>query len=565
MPGRRIVIVGGVAAGTKAAAKARRLDQDADIVVIEKGEHLSYAGCGLPYYISGVVENRNDLMSTPIGVLRDPDFFARVKDLKVLNRHEALSIDRSGKEVMVRDLRDGSAKTLPYDKLILATGSRPFVPPIPGRDLEGVYTLQNIEDADRIRSELEDRKAKDVVIIGGGLISIESTENLVHTGCRVSVVEVLPQILPFLDEEMSLLVRQHMEARGVRVITGDKVEEIAGKDGRAVEVVTTNHRLSADFVIIAAGVRPNIDLAREAGLDIGETGAIAVDRRMATSDPDIFAAGDCVENRCLVCQKNFYSYTPLGSTANKHGRVAAINACGGNENFNGVVKTGILKVFDFNVARVGLTEKEAAGEGFDVMTAVTAAPDRAHFYPTAEAVIIKLLCDRKSGKLLGAQMVGPGDVDKRVDVVATALTFGANVEDITNLDLAYAPPYAPAMDNIIDAANTLRNKVEGRFRGMSSLALKALIDDGKTPFLLDVRSPGEFEEARIPGSNLIPLPMLRGRLEEVPRDCTVVVFCKSSLRAYEACLILKHSGYNDAWLLDGGIAAWPFEKETGAP
>ncbi len=563
MASRKIVIIGGVAAGTKAAAKARRLDQNADIVVVEKGEYLSYAGCGLPYYISGVVENRNDLMSTPIGVLRDPEFFKKVKGLKVLNHHEALRIDRSRKEVEVRDLKADSVRMLPYDKLILATGSHPFVPPIPGRELEGVYCLQSIEDAEAIRSELEDRKAKDVVIIGGGLISIESTENLVEAGCRVTVVEVLPHILPFLDEEMSLLVRQHMESKGVRVITGEKVEAILGKDGRVVEVVTVDHHLPAGFAIIAAGVRPNIKLAEEAGLEIGRTGAIAVDRRMATSDPDIFAAGDCVENRCLVCQKNFYSYTPLGSTANKHGRVAAINACGGNENFNGIVRSGILKAFEYNVARVGLSEKEAMEEGFDAMTAVTAAKDKAHFFPTAKPIIIKLVCDRKSGKLLGAQIIGPGDVAKRIDVVATALTFGANIEDITNLDLSYAPPFSPAMDNIITAANTLRNKVEGRFRGMGSIELKELMDEGAEVFLLDVRSPAEFEAVKLPGSNLIPLGALRGRLEEVPRDRKVVVLCESALRAYEASLIIQHRGYEDVWVLDGGIAAWPFEKETG--
>ncbi len=563
MDGKRIVIIGGVAAGTKAAAKARRLDQDANITIIERGEHISYAGCGLPYYISGVVKERNDLMSTPIGVLRDPAFFKAVKDLTVLNFHEALSIDRANKEITVKDLARERTYQIPYDKLIIATGSDPFVPPIPGSDMEGVHCLQKIEDAEDIQAELEQRKARDVVIIGGGLISIESTENLAESGCRVSVVEVMPQILGFLDEEMALLVQQHMEAKGIKVVTGEKVERIEGENGRVKAVVTEKNTLAADFVIVAAGVRPNVKLAREAGLDIGKTGAIAVDRRMATNDPDIFAVGDCVENRCLVCQKNFYAYTPLGSTANKHGRVAAINACGGDEHFNGIVQTGILKVFDFNVARAGLTERQARQEEFEPMSVITAGPDKAHFFPTAMPILVKLVGDRKSGRLLGAQIVGSGEVDKRINAVATALAFNANVEDLSDLDLAYAPPYSPAMDNLIDAANSLRNKFEGKYRGIGPLELRRWLDEGKDFFLLDLRSPDEYEELRMPGSSLIPLGALRHRLDEVPRDRTVVAFCKSSLRAYEAWIILKHNGYNDIWVLDGGLEAWPFEKQAG--
>jgi NADPH-dependent 2,4-dienoyl-CoA reductase/sulfur reductase-like enzyme/rhodanese-related sulfurtransferase len=563
MSAKKIVIVGGVAAGTKAAAKARRLDQEADITIIEKGRYISYAGCGLPYYISGVVKEKNDLMSTPIGVLRDPEFFKKVKNLKVLNRHEAMSIDRQKKEVEVKNLDDDSVFKIPYDKLILATGSYPFFPPITGIELDGVYCLQCIEDADIIKSELEVKKARDAVVIGGGLISLESTENLVEAGCRVTIVEVLPQIMNFLDEELALLVQQHLESKGVRVITGEKVVSVEGQDGRAKEVVTENYRLPADFVMVAAGVKPRVELASAAGLDIGATGAIGVDDHMATSDPDIYAVGDCVENHCLVCEGGSVTYTPLGSTANKHGRVAAINACGGNETFNGIVKTGILKAFEMNVGRTGLSEREAREQGFDVVTVITAGPDKAHFYPTAKPIIIKLVGDMKSGKLLGAQIVGPGAVDKRIDVVATALTFGAKVEDISNLDLAYAPPFSPVMDNIIDAANSLRNKMEGRYKGMGPTILEGELKQGEDIFLLDVRSPQEFDEVRIPGSTLVPLGALRSRVEDVPKDKKVVTFCKSSLRAYEASLILQHEGYENVWVLDGGIMAWPFEKEKG--
>lgn len=560
--GRRIVVIGGVAAGTKAAAKARRQDQEAEILIIEKGKHISYGACGLPYYLSGLVPDLDDLMSTPAGVIRDTQFFKKTKEIDVLIRHEAIGIDRQAKKVTVRNLENDETSEVPYDRLILATGSTPFIPPIPGKDLKGVYTLQGIEDAAAIRAEVDERGAREVVIIGAGAISVESAENLVEAGCRVTIVEVLPQILAFIDEEMALLVQRHMESKGVRIITGARIQALEGEDDRVSRVVTDDETIPVDFVIIATGVRPNISLAEEAGIRIGSTGAIAVDRRMATNDPDIFAVGDCVENRCLVCQKDFYAYVPLGSTANKHGRVAAINACGGNATFDGVVRSGIVKAFDFNVARTGLSEKEAAREGFDVITSVTSAPDKAHFFPTAALIAIKLVCDRKSGKLLGAQIVGAGEVDKRINVVVALLTAGANVEDLTNLDLAYAPPYSPAVDNLIDAANTVLNKIEGTYHGASSLEVKRMIDEGADLCLLDVRSPDEYKEMRIPCCNHLPLGALRDKLCDVPKDQKVVAYCKTSLRAYEASLILKHHGYEDVVVLDGGVSCWPFEKES---
>lgn len=561
MGSTRIVIIGGVAAGTKAAAKARRLNQNAEITVIERGQHLSYAGCGLPYYLSGVVKEQDELMATGTGIVRDSEYFKNVKGFTVLNLHEALSIDRTTKQVTVQDLRNDKTFQLPYDKLILATGSTPFVPPIPGSDLKGIHCLQKVEDAVAIRTEVERNKARRVGVIGGGLISLEAAENLVEIGCQVTVVEVMPQILGFLDEDMALLVQRRLEAGGVQVFTGGKVRALEGENGRVCAIVTEKRRIPVDMVIMAAGVRPNVQLAREAGLDIGETGAIAVDRRMATSDPEIFAVGDCVENRCLVCQKNFYAYTPMGSTANKHGRVAAINACGGNEYFNGIVQTGILKVFDYNVGRAGLTEAGARREGFDPVSVITAGSDKAHFYPTARLLIIKLVADRKTGRILGIQLVGPGEVDKRLNAVAAALAYSARVEDFSNVDMAYAPPYSPAVDNLIVTANALRNKLEGAYRGLGPLVLKQWMDKGEDVYLLDVRDPEEHQRRQMPGATLIPLDQVRQRHGEVPRDRRVVAFCTSSLRAYEAALILKHHGHLDVWVLDGGLAAWPFELQ----
>jgi NADPH-dependent 2,4-dienoyl-CoA reductase/sulfur reductase-like enzyme/rhodanese-related sulfurtransferase len=563
MARKKIVVIGGVAAGTKAASRARRLDQEAQITIIEKGEEISYAGCGLPYYISGTVEKREELISTAVGVPRTPQFFKQVKDIDVLIRHEALKIDRENKEVEVKNLDNGKVFRLPYDKLILATGSYPFIPPVPGKDLRGVLTLKSMRDADALKEELADKKAKDVVIIGGGLIGIESTEALISVGCRVTIVELLPRILGgFLDPEMALLVEQHMESKGVRILTGEKVTRLEGEGGRVKEVVTENHSIPCDIVIMAAGMRPNVKLAREAGLKIGETGAIAVDSRLRTSDPDIFAVGDCVQNRCLVCLDDTHYYTPLGDTANKHGRVAGTNAVGGDEEFKGILSTGIFKVFEFNVGRAGFSEERARQDGFEPVTVITASPDKAHFYPTAQTVITKLIGDAKTGKLIGIQAVGPGTVDKCIDVAATAMSFGALVSDVSNLDLAYAPPYSPALANIIEASNALRNKMEGRYRGVNPLSLKKELEEDGDIHLLDVRTPAEHEEVRMPNATLIPLGNLRERIEEIPRDQRVVVFCKTSLRAYEAALVLQHRGYKDVRVLDGGLAAWPFEKIT---
>jgi NADPH-dependent 2,4-dienoyl-CoA reductase/sulfur reductase-like enzyme/rhodanese-related sulfurtransferase len=556
---RRVVIVGGVAAGPKVASKIIRLCPEAEVTIVEKGKLLSYAGCGLPYYVSGVVKEQKELMSTPVGVVRDAVFFQNVKNVKVLNETEATEIDRAGKRLRVRDLRQGQESWLDYDKLVLATGAKAIIPPIPGTNLGNVFTLQGVHDAEGIRALLAQDKARDVVIVGGGLIGVEATEALVQRGCRVTVVEMMPQILRILDVDMTRLVEQHMESHGVRVLTGTKVEAIEG-DEVVRSVLTSAGRIAADMVVLAIGVRPNVALAQTAGLEIGRTGAIKVDDRMQTSDPDIFAAGDCVECRDLMA--NGPCFVPLGSTANKQGRVAAVNICGGQDCFPGVLGSTVLKVFDFCVARTGLSESAAKAQGYDVVSAIAPAPDKAHFMPGAKLLILKLIADRKSRKLLGAQAIGPGAGDKRIDVAAMALTARMSVDQLANADLCYAPPYAPAMDNIITAANVLRNKLDGCMEGISVQEVHEMQQKGRDFIFLDVRSPKEYEQVRLPGSTLIPLGALRGRLAELPRDKKIVTFCKISLRGYEAALILKAAGFNQVRVMDGGVVVWPFQKLT---
>jgi NADPH-dependent 2,4-dienoyl-CoA reductase/sulfur reductase-like enzyme/rhodanese-related sulfurtransferase len=560
---KRVVIVGGVAAGPKVAARIIRNQPDADVTLVERGELLSYAGCGLPYYVSGVVKEQKELMATPVGVVRDPVFFQKVKNVHALKGTEAVEIDRDGKRVKVRTVGDGDERWLEYDQLVLATGAKPVVPPIPGADLKNVLSLQGVHDAEAIRRMLSAGKARDVVIIGGGLIGVEATEALVHAGCRVTIVEMLPQILRILDAEMARHVERHMEAHGVKVLTNTKVKSIEPRTdapSQAGGVVTDSGRLSADLVVMAIGVRPNVELARAAGLEIGPTGGIVVDERMRTADADIFAAGDCAEMTDLLTGRP--CFVPLGSTANKQGRVAANVICGEDDRFPGVLGSTVCKVFDFCVARTGLTETGAREAGYEVFTTHAPAPDKAHFMPEARPLMLKMIADAKTRRLLGLQAVGAGAGEKRVDVAATAITAGMTVDAVANLDLCYAPPYAPAMDNIITAANVLRNKLDGKFRGMTCAEVKNMLDAGEDFFFLDVRSPGEYEQVRLEAGTLIPLGALRGRLNELPRDKPIVAFCKISLRGYEAARILRGAGFEDVRVMDGGLAMWPYEKVT---
>jgi NADPH-dependent 2,4-dienoyl-CoA reductase/sulfur reductase-like enzyme len=438
----KVVIVGGVAAGPKAASKIIRLNPEADVTIVEKDKFLSYAGCGLPYYISGEVKEQKELMCTPVGVVRDPVFFRKVKNVHVLTETAAKEIDRTGKRLRVQKLTDQQEQWLDYDKLVLATGADPIMPPLPGHDLENIFTLHGVHDAEAIKALLAEDKAWDVVIIGGGLIGIEITEALTHKGCRVTIVEKFPQIFRMLDWEMAKLVALHMETKGVKILTGTEVKAFKGQN-KVKEVVTDKSTLPADVVIMSVGVRPQVQLAQAAGLDIGAWKAIKVNAQMQTSDPDIYAAGDCVE--CLDRITGKACYMPMGSTANKQGRVAANNICGHADAFPGVLGSTICKVFDYAVARTGLTESAAKEMGKEVVSVMAPAPDRAHFMSDAKPLLLKLVVDKENRKLLGAQATGPGDADKRMDVAAMALMSGWTVDQLANADLCYAPRYAPAM------------------------------------------------------------------------------------------------------------------------
>ncbi|HJV65223.1 MAG TPA: FAD-dependent oxidoreductase [Geomonas sp.] len=556
----KIVVIGANAAGAKAASKAKRLNPAAEVTVVDRGTFISYGACGIPYYLSDTVPELKELMSTPVGVVRDPAFFKKVKGVAVRTNTEATAIDRQAKVVHLLETTTGERSSLHYDRLILATGSSPIVPPLDKVDLPGILTVKSLEDAELLKEKAV--AGARVCIVGGGLIGLETAEALQQKGLQVTLVEMREQLLPgLLDPEIALLIEKHMRQQGVTVMTGCRVSCFKGK--AAVENVLLGEReIPADLVVLAPGVVPNTLLAKEAGLAIGTTGAIAVDSGQRTSDPDIFACGDCCEATQLITGQKVF--IPLGSTANKQGRVAGINAAGGEATFAGVIGTSILRVFRINAGKTGLTEAEARAHGFQVETVISPAPDRAHFFPGAKPIVLKMIADRSTGRILGLQAAGEGAVDKRLDTAATAITFQASAEQLAQVDLAYAPPYAAAMDNLIVCADIMKNKLTGQARGISAREVKRKLDEEQDFILLDVRSPAEHGEVGIEGAKLIPLGMLREKLDELPRDKEIVAFCKISLRGYEAQKILDGAGFRNAKFMDGGILAWPYHLRVGS-
>ena len=555
-PSLRIVVIGGVACGPKAAARARRCDPHADIVLIERGELISYAGCGLPYYVGGSVESIDNLRTTTFGLLRDETYFSDVKNIDVRIRTEVRKIDRHAKTVEAHRLDTGEAYSLPYDRLVLATGATPATPPIEGLDLGGVHTLHTPHDARQIRAAIDSGDVDRAVIIGAGLIGLEAIESFFNQAVDVTVVEMAGTILPsVLDSDMACLLARDLAREGVEILSSQTVLRLEG-DGRVTKVVTQDREIETDLVIVAAGVHANVELARDAGLDIGETGAIAVNEFMQTSDEDIYAGGDCVE--CLDLVSGAKVFAPLGSTANRHGRVIGGNITGGREVFPGIVGTVILKSMNLNVAKSGLTEARATALGYDTVTSKTPCLDRVHFYPGNKSFLIKFVAGRPDGRLLGAQLIGAGEVAKRVDVLATALRYKATLADVANLDLAYSPPFAHALDGVIHAANTTRNRISGQARAVSAAEVQDRLAQGSEFTLLDVREPAEVEKTPLSAERVIhiPLSQLRRRLDELPKDGEILCLCQQGTRGYEAVTILAGSGFTRVAFYDGGLRAW---------
>jgi NADPH-dependent 2,4-dienoyl-CoA reductase/sulfur reductase-like enzyme/rhodanese-related sulfurtransferase len=562
---QRVIIVGSVACGPKTASRLKRLNPSARITIVEKGRDISYGACGMPYFIAGMVERIEALSETPIGVMRDTNYFDKVKGVEIQCGKEAVSINRKEKTVQVKDVKDGKETSMPYDKLVLAVGGRPVKPPIPGIDAEGVQHFHSLRDADRLDGILKEGKVKNVVLVGAGLIGIEMAEALVARGLKVTMVEMFDYIMPaLLDEEMGRLAGKHLKAKGVNLALGSPVEAfVKDGNGRIKAVKTKDAEYEADLAIVAIGVRANSELAVEAGLATAPNGGIVINEYCQTSDPDIYAGGDCVATPYNEPMMGRPLFAPQGSVSNKEGRIIANHIAGMPETFPGVLGTVICKAFDYTIGRTGLSEKGAVELGLDVESALFTGPDRPHYMTGAAPLAIKMTVNRKNRKLLGCQIVGPGDAAKRLDVFVTALSLGATLDQIAHLDLAYAPPYSPPIDPLLTTVHILQNKLDGIAKGISPLEAKSRIEEGNVA-LLDVRSPKEFDEVRIPFDVVhIPLGALRGKAGELPKDREILSFCKASMRGYEAQRILQEKGFDKVSFIEGGIIGWPFKLDTG--
>ena len=562
--GKRILIIGGVACGPKAAARARRCDPDARITIVEQGSLISYASCGLPYYVSGTIQRRGALL------VRSAQDFANISEIDVLLATRADEIDRSAHSVRVTNMVTGERSALEYDRLVIATGANAVMPRIEGRDLRGIYPLKNVPDADLMLAEITGGAVKKAVIVGAGLIGIEMCDVLVSRGLQVTVVEAMDRVLPgALDEEIASPLGRYLARKGVDLRLGERVVRFEGQEGKVQRVVTDSRAVDADIVVVAVGVRPNVELARQAGLLLGPTGAIAVTDAMLTNDPDIYAGGDCTENTHLVTGAKVFM--PMGSTANKHGRIIGTNVTGGHETFPGVAGTTVVKAMGYHVGRTGLGEKDARDAGFDVVTALVGGTDRPNYYPGSRDMILKLIADRNTGRVLGGQATGWGEVVKRIDVLATAITMGSTLDNLANLDLGYAPPYNSPIDLLEQAANVIKNKLDGRADGLTPAQLKTELDSKEDFVLLDVRSQREWDTWRLddPRARLVPQNALLQKLGELPRDRRIVTFCRGGTRAYQAALTLRSAGFEGVRFTEGSMLAWPYdcfggEKEPGS-
>lgn len=535
----RIVIIGGVAAGTSAAAKARRNSENAEIVIYEKDSFISYSGCGMPYYIGGEVENADKLSP------RDTAFFKDRYNVDIHILCEVLSIDPCKKSVTVKDLATGEMITDRYDKLVIATGAEASIPSIKGADAPHVFTLRNINDMKRIKAFISTKRPHSAAIIGAGFIGLEVCENLKALGMDITLVEKLPQVAPGLDNDIARYVEECLNKNGVVSLTGVTVTHITEN-----KVVLANVReIDAEMVLIATGVRPNTKLAAEAGIELGINEAIRVNAKMQTNLSDIYACGDCAESFHLITKAPIYR--PLGSTANKTGRIAGDSVTGGSLGFRGILGTGIFRIFEMTVAQTGLSEREARELGYDIAVCHNTKPNRPE-YLRGEEMTIKGIADKSTGRLLGAQIVGYKGVDKRIDVFAAAITFNAKVEDLFHLDLAYAPPFSTTKDPVMYTGMILDNSIHGGRPLITAQELDVLMQSGEKYILIDVRDSAQYEADHIDTAVNIPHAHLRDAAESLDKDAVIVTYCNKGTTGNAAQNILLGKGFRKVYNLSGG-------------
>lgn len=547
----KILIVGGVAGGATTAARLRRINEDAEVIIFERGEHISYANCGLPYYIGGVIEERERLF------VQTPEAFFNNYRLEVRVRQEVTRIDRQQKQIQVKRLDTGEEYTESYDKLVLSPGAEPFKPPIPGINSEGIFTLRSVTETDAIKDFVDTRSPKRAVIVGAGFIGLEMAENLHDRGVFVTIVEMAQQVMNVVDFEMAAMVHQHLKTKDVEFYLRDGVASFE-KMGEDIRIQLKSGRtITADMVILSIGVRPESTLARDAQLEVGQTGGIKINEHLQTTDPDIYACGDAIEYPNPITKVPTITY--LAGPANKQGRIVANNIVFGNTStYEGSIQTAVAKVFDITVATTGASEKSLDKAGIGYKAIITHSSSHAGYYPGAMPMSIKTIFDPEDGRLLGAQIVGYEGVDKRVDLMATVIRRSGTIWDLMEIEHAYAPPYASAKDPVNIAGFVAENVILKRSRHIHWHQVMGC--DLNEMMLLDVRTPEEYELGSIEGSVNIPLYELRDRLDEVDRNKTIVVFCGVGLRAYHAERILVQSGFDDVYNLSGGYKT--FETAT---
>jgi NADPH-dependent 2,4-dienoyl-CoA reductase/sulfur reductase-like enzyme/rhodanese-related sulfurtransferase len=539
----KVCIIGGVAGGATAAARLRRLNEKPEIIIFERGDYISFANCGLPYHISGRIKERSSLLlQTPEG------FWSRFR-VEVRLSNEVLAVDTRHKRVQVRNLKTGKEYAESYDYLILSPGAYPFVPPIEGSGAAMFMSLRDIADMDAIIARIENHPVKEAVVIGGGFIGVEIAENLVARGIKTHLVEMLSQVMMPFDPEMANIIQAGLAGGGVCLHLSDSVKRIVG-DAQGKVILDSGTELTADLVVSAVGVRPDIKLAREAGLKIGATGGIAVDAGMRTSDPYIFAVGDAVETTHLVAGTPVL--VPLAGPANKQARIAADNICGLSSYYPGSLGTAIVKVFDLQAAATGLNEKTAKRHNLSYQAIHLHPLSHAGYYPGAAMMSLKLLFEVPGGRALGAQCIGTDGVDKRIDVIAAAIRAGMTVYDLEQLELSYSPPFGSAKDPVNMAGFIGSNILRGLVRSVTYDQAAAM----ENPLFLDVRKNEEFMEGSIPQSIHIPLDELRQRIHELPRDRHLIVTCRTGIRSYAAFRILKQSGFEQLSNLSGGYITY---------
>ncbi len=540
MIGKNILVIGGVAGGATAAARARRLSEAAQITIVERGPYVSYANCGLPYFVSGDITNRSKLL------LQTPEGFDQRYRIDVQLHTEALQIDRAGHQVLVQS--PAGQRWLPYDKLILAQGGSPIMPPLPGMDAPHVFKLWTVPDMDRLDDFIREHQPKQAVVAGGGFIGLEMAEAFAKRGIATTVVELQPQVMALMDPEFGQQVAAELRHHSVNVLTGVGVKAIDAAT-RSVEL-SDGTVLPAELVLFSVGVRPELALVKQAGLQLGPSGGLQVDDFLQTSDADIYAAGDMIEVLQRVSGRKVR--VPLAGPANRQGRIAATNALGGAMSYRGALGTSVVKVFEATAAMTGLSEKQARDSGFDVGVAVLHKEHHAGYYPGGKELTLKLVYERGSGRLLGGQAFGHAGVEKRIDVLATALHGQMTVDDLAELDLAYAPPYSSANDPVNLAAFIAGNDLRGFAPLITGTDLGTALRGDHPPLVLDVRSTRERQHGHLQGDLHIPVDDLRARLDELPRDRPVAVYCRSGFRGHLATRTLKESGFAEVVNVTGG-------------